>query len=115
MTTSKMMPDYRKVIIWTLLFIGAMAMILPLVFMFSTSLKVGEDVYSMNLIPAYPTLENYQILFEDAQFLSWFKTSFIVALGVTVSVLFFDSLVGYTLCKFNFKGKKLVFVAILLP
>lgn len=113
MANVKTLPDMKKIAIWTTLFIGALAMIMPLIFMFSTSLKIGEEVYSLSLWPSDPTLENYTYLFENSNFIIWFMNSFIVAIGVTLSVLFFDSLVGYTLCKFNFKGKKIIFVAIL--
>ncbi|MFC1235674.1 carbohydrate ABC transporter permease [Vibrio sp. F74] len=113
MANIKTMPDIKKIIIWTILFIGALGMIVPLIFMFSTSLKVGEEVYNLSLIPAEPTLENYVYLFDNSEFFTWFFNSFVVAIGVTVSVLFFDSLIGYTLCKFDFRGKKIIFVAIL--
>lgn len=113
MANIKTMPDIKKIIIWTILFIGALGMIVPLIFMFSTSLKVGEEVYNLSLIPAEPTLENYFYLFDNSEFFTWFLNSFVVAIGVTVSVLFFDSLIGYTLCKFDFRGKKIIFVAIL--
>ena len=36
-----------------------------------------------------------------------------IATAVTLSNVFFDSLVGYTLAKFQFRGRYLVFVAIL--
>jgi len=43
----------------------------------------------------------------------WFFNSLLVALGVTISAVFFDSLVGYVLCKFDFPFKKVIFVLIL--
>ncbi|WED28081.1 carbohydrate ABC transporter permease [Vibrio sp. DW001] len=113
MANIKTMPDIKKIVIWTILFVGALGMIVPLIFMFSTSLKVGEEVYNLSLIPAEPTLENYVYLFDNSEFFTWFFNSFVVAIGVTISVLFFDSLIGYTLCKFDFRGKKIIFVAIL--
>jgi multiple sugar transport system permease protein len=109
----KAVPDMKKLLTWTVLCIGGLAMIMPLIFMFITSLKVGEEVYTLSFWPDEPTLENYIYLFENSNFLIWFFNSFVVAIVTTISVLFFDSLVGYTLCKFEFKGKKLVFVAIL--
>ena len=36
-----------------------------------------------------------------------------MAIITTICVLFFDSLVGYTLAKFKFKGRKIIFIAIL--
>ena len=43
----------------------------------------------------------------------WFVNSMVVALVVTLSNVFFDSLVGYTLAKFGFRGRYFVFIAIL--
>ncbi|MEN0100832.1 MAG: carbohydrate ABC transporter permease, partial [Brucella pseudogrignonensis] len=49
----------------------------------------------------------------DGRFLRWFANSFGIATAVTLSNVFFDSLVGYTLAKFQFRGRYLVFIAIL--
>ena len=43
----------------------------------------------------------------------WFFNSTLVAVSVTLSNVFFDSLVGYTLAKFQFRGRYLIFIAIL--
>ena len=102
-----------RVITWTLLFIGGLIMITPLVFMFSTSLKTASQVYDLRLIPAEPTLHNYATILADGRFLRWFMNSMIVAVVVTLSNVFFDSLVGYTLAKFQFRGRYFIFLAIL--
>jgi multiple sugar transport system permease protein len=47
-----------RIIAWTLLFIGGLIMVSPLLFMFSTSLKTAGQVYDLRLIPAAPTLDN---------------------------------------------------------
>ena len=52
-------------------------------------------------------------IFKNTPFGSWFLNSLITSSLVTVSVLFFDSLIGYTLAKFTFRGRNLVFIAIL--
>lgn len=98
---------------WTLLVLGGIVMVMPFVFMISTSLKVGSAVYDLRLIPAEPTLANYAYIFSETLFGRWFVTSFIVSTLTTLSVLFFDSLIGYVLCKFEFRGRWLVFIAIL--
>lgn len=103
----------RMVAIWTILFLGGVVMVTPLAFMLSTSFKFPHEVYELNLIPQEPTLENYVTLFRDGRFGVWFVNSLLVATATTLSVLFFDSLVGYTLCKFRFRGRYLVFIAIL--
>ncbi|GGA41723.1 carbohydrate ABC transporter permease [Pelagibacterium lentulum] len=102
-----------RVMVWTLLFIGGVIMVTPLLFMFSTSLKSAGQVYDLRLIPAAPTLDNYVKVLSDGRFMRWFFNSTFVALCVTLSNVFFDSLVGYTLAKFDFRGRYLVFIAIL--
>ncbi|MBV2143464.1 carbohydrate ABC transporter permease [Falsochrobactrum sp. TDYN1] len=102
-----------RAITWTLLFIGGLIMITPLAFMFSTSLKTASQVYDLRLIPADPTLQNYASILADGRFLRWFLNSMIVAVFVTLSNVFFDSLVGYTLAKFQFRGRYFIFLAIL--
>ena len=103
----------RQIIIWTLLFLGGVVMVLPFVFMVSTSLKFNNEIYELSLVPREPTLENYIFLFQETKFVRWFLNSLFIATATTVSVLFFDSLVGYTLCKFKFRGRTIVFIAIL--
>jgi multiple sugar transport system permease protein len=105
--------DPRKILIWTLVALGGIVMIMPFLFMISTSLKGRGEVYDLRLIPLAPTLENYAYLFRESRFLRWFLNSFAIASISTVSVLFFDSLAGYVLCKYKFKGRRVVFVAIL--
>lgn len=103
----------KRIIVWTLLFIGGVIMITPLLYMFSTSLKSAGQIYDMRLIPAQPTLQNYMTVLSDGRFMQWFQNSLLIAVCVTLSNLFFDSLVGYTLAKFRFRGRGVVFIAIL--
>lgn len=105
--------DPGKVIRWTLLFLGGIVMIMPIVFMISTSLKWPHEIYELSIIPKEPTLENYIYVLEDGRFYQWFWNSLIIATATTVSAVIFDSMVGYTLCKFKFRGRMFVFIAIL--
>jgi multiple sugar transport system permease protein len=102
-----------RTVAWLLLAVGGIVMLTPLLFMFSTSLKDSADVYDLRLIPAAPTLDNYVKVLSDGRFLRWFVNSIGIATVVTISNVFFDSLVGYTLAKYRFRGRYLVFVAIL--
>ena len=102
-----------SVVAWTLLFMGGIVMVMPFVYMLAASFKYNNEIYELSLIPREPTLDNYRRLFERSGFLRWFANSLLVGVFTTASVLFFDSLVGYTLAKFRFRGRYLVFVAIL--
>lgn len=102
-----------QIIRWLLLFIGGIIMVMPIAYMISTSLKWPHEVYNVNLIPKEPTIDNYTFVLEDGRFYWWFVNSIIIATITTICNLLFDSLVGYTLCKFRFPGRTIVFIAIL--
>jgi multiple sugar transport system permease protein len=102
-----------QVIACTTLFLGGVVMVVPLVFMLLTSLKDNSEVYELHMLPRAPTLGNYVDILTHSPFGRWFAVSFAVATISTLSVLFFDSLVGYTLAKFRFRGRGIVFVAVL--
>ncbi len=93
----------------------SVAMLFPFLWMLLSSLKDATQIYEMRLLPAHPTLGNYVYIFtsRNSGFARWFLNSAIVGVSTTVSVLFFDSLVGYTLAKFRFPGKRIIFLLIL--
>lgn len=98
---------------FVILLILGILMIFPFVWMLATSFKQGADVYNLNLFPKNPSFKNYIRLLENSTFPRWFFNSMLVGFIVTLSVLFFDSLVGFTLSKYKFRGKKVVFLLIL--
>ncbi|NLD02125.1 MAG: carbohydrate ABC transporter permease [Clostridiales bacterium] len=99
--------------VYALLSLGAVFMVFPFVWMVLTSLKTGADVYSFSMIPNPATTQNYSFVFTRTDFVRWFLNSIFVAVMVVSSVLMFDTLVGYTLCKMQFRGKQLVFILIM--
>jgi multiple sugar transport system permease protein len=102
-----------RAVVWVLLLAGGILMVMPFVYMLSTSLKTNAEVYELSLLPRTPTLANYRRLAGASGFPRWFLNSLAIAVITTASVLFFDSLVGYTLAKFRFRGRRIVFLAIL--
>lgn len=90
-------------------------MLLPFIWMVSTSLKLPEDVFSIppQFIPARPTLINYQYLLEQKNLIRIVLNTFFVAGVSTVLRLFFCSLAGYGFAKFRFPGKNKLFGVLL--
>jgi len=93
----------------------AVTMAFPFLWMFLSSLKDATQIFQLRLFPENPTLDNYALILfsKGSRFPTWFLNSFIVAICTTASVLLFDSLIGYTLSKFTFPGKKLIFLLII--
>lgn len=102
-----------QTLLYAVLLIGGIVMVIPFVWMLATSLKPAKEVFLGNFFPLAPTFENYQIVLDKVPFARWYLNSLIVALLTTLSVAFFDSLVGFALAKYEFPGKNIIFIFIL--
>jgi arabinosaccharide transport system permease protein len=61
------------------------------------------------------TLENYKYLFSgNNEYFRWFGNSLFLTLVQTVSTLFVSAWVGYGFAFYNFKGKNVLFVCVLI-
>jgi multiple sugar transport system permease protein len=105
----------RTWVAYFLLSLLSVVMLFPFFWMLLSSFKDAEQIFQLKLFPTKPTLENYTFLFfgRYSRFPLWFANSMVVAVITTCSVVFFDSLLGYTLSKFAFPGKKFVFILIM--
>jgi ABC-type glycerol-3-phosphate transport system permease component len=101
--------------VYAILIIVSAFMILPFIWMLSTSIKLPEDVFGFppQLIPSNPTLINYQYLLQEKNLLGILLNTFIVAGGSTLLRLFFCSLGGYAFAKYTFPGRKSLFMFLL--
>jgi len=98
---------------YLLLSLGAVLMATPFIWMILTSLKPATELVEFAFLPHNPTLANYAAVLSENDFGRWYANSLLIAIISTLSVAFFDSLVGYTLNKFEFPGKTLIFIGIL--
>lgn len=98
-----------------ILVLGATLMLLPLVWMVSTSLKPASEVLSWppQLIPKSPTLDNYRGIFDAAPFGLFFFNSFLVSTVSTLAILVTSTLAGFVFAKYSFPLKTLLFVLVL--
>jgi ABC-type glycerol-3-phosphate transport system permease component len=96
----------------SLLLVGAF----PLFWMVSTSLKPSGEIFATppRLIPAHPTLENFQRLLADTNFLTFFRNSVIVSLTTVALTLVVSALGAYSLTRFSFAGRDKVAGLVLL-
>lgn len=106
-------------LIWLFLLTFAILILLPLVFMFTASIMDAKEIITMpyRWIPSEIKWVNYAraIAGNDGsyQFVRNIANSLIVSISIMVSTIFLSSMVGYGLAKFNFKGRNIVFLAIM--
>ncbi|WP_186480930.1 carbohydrate ABC transporter permease [Synechococcus sp. NOUM97013] len=94
-----------------LLILLALAVLVPLLWLVSTSLKgPAEDIFTSPpaLLPVQPSLEAYFRLFQDNPLGRYLLNSAIVSLVAVVANLLFCSLAAYPLARMRFAGRGLV-------
>lgn len=101
--------------IYILLGLGAVAMLLPFLWMISASFKPLSEVIKVppTWLPQHPTLHNYAEVFRQMPFGRFFLNSVIVAVVTVISVLLTSALAGYAFAKFHFPGKAVLFLFVL--
>lgn len=104
---------FKKTVIYTVLCLAVMTFIYPFIWMISASLSAEKEIGLVTLLPRSITLSNYTAIFGKISLTKAFLNSLYVAVFTTGLVIVFAAMVGYALARLNFKGKKLIFFAII--
>ncbi|MFI2486920.1 carbohydrate ABC transporter permease [Promicromonospora kroppenstedtii] len=109
----------RKAFAWQIglyvLLIGlALVYVYPFLVQLATSVKTEADAAAdpVSLVPDPLTWSAYARLFLRSDFPVWFANSAIVTVLVTAGRVFFDSLAGYALARLHFRGRGVIFAAL---
>lgn len=106
-----------KIAVTSGLLIFSLAMILPFIWMISTSMKYEVDVFTFPIqwIPTkFRILENYkEVWFGSAPFTLYYFNSIKVTVITTILSLLISSMAGYAFSKLNFPGRDKIFILII--
>jgi multiple sugar transport system permease protein len=104
-----------QVITYALLIAVAVLYVFPFLIDVATSFKTEPDAAAnpLSLIPQTWTTAAYQKLFLNSDFPIWFKNTALVTVFVTAGRVFFDSLAGYALARLQFRGRNVIFAALI--
>lgn len=89
--------------------------LLPIAIIVLTAFKPVAEVnaFPPTLAPVDWSLENFARIFRDLPFTRLIVNSFVFAGGVTLFSLLFDSLAAYALARIDFRGNRVLLVAII--
>ncbi|MFL6161353.1 MAG: carbohydrate ABC transporter permease [Jatrophihabitantaceae bacterium] len=101
---------------YLVLIVGAVLMVLPLVYMLSTSFKSQTYVLTIppQFIPHPATTTNYSQAWTGDNFSRYFLNSVFVAVVSTALSLLLSSMMAYAFARFRFPGRELLFKMLLL-
>ena len=94
---------------------GAIFISLPVLWMLSASFMTSAELFSTDVqfLPSALRLDNYVEVFTRFSFARYFLNSVLVTGSIMLLNLLFCPLVGYSLAKFDFPGKHLLFLFIM--
>ena len=102
-----------RALIIILLLISAAVALMPLVWLVAATTKGPDDLFHYTFFAPRFSAENYHDLFTKVPFLRYLMNSLFVTGATVVVQLFFSSLAGFALAKYEFVGKKVVMVIML--
>ncbi|MBW1699147.1 MAG: carbohydrate ABC transporter permease [Deltaproteobacteria bacterium] len=113
----------QNLLLYSAIFVFLIFIFFPFYWMIITSLKTDQELYSLESVPLLIkqdiTLDHYRLLFQQTEFVKWFKNSIIVAGIVTPISVIISTLAAYSLTRMRFWGSNFfgisIFVTYLVP
>lgn len=101
----------RRVLLYIVLIFIAVIMVVPFLWMLSTSLKTQYDAVKIPpvWIPDPPQWENYVKLFTEQPMFQFMLNTIKIVFFVVLGQLFFSSLAAYSFARISFKGRNVMF------
>jgi len=106
--------NYKKIISVIVLIAIGIIFVFPFYWIITGAFKIQEVTIleTPQWFPLEPTLENWTKLFKNPT-VQWLTNSFIISFSTMILVCITASLAGYAIAKKDFKGKELIFGALI--
>lgn len=109
---------FQQLILHFILIAALIVVVLPMVYMVSTSLKPNGALYNYppKFLPGLKeiTLENYKYIMKQGKFYLNFMNSLFVSVSSVLITAGIASALGFVIARFDFKGKNFLFAFIVL-
>ncbi|MDX6152580.1 carbohydrate ABC transporter permease [Marinococcus sp. PL1-022] len=105
----------KKIWMYCLLGIIAIVMLFPVLWVISSSLKPSSELFTWppSILPDNITFENYVNAFTNANFGRYLFNTVLVTITATIITLVINTMAGYALAKYRFRGNAIILVLFL--
>lgn len=112
----KLMEKVLKSCIFFFLLLISFIVLYPMVYTVSAAFTPGNSISSLSIIPFGNgiTLDHFTYLFNNTDYLTWFKNTLIIATATSVSTVIVCGLSAYVFSRFRFQFKKSLMMALLI-
>ena len=106
---------FRRIVVYLLLVVGGIGMLLPFYWMVTTALKTPVEAvqFPPTWFPKVLKFSNFVEAWNSVPFPRYFFNTIFIALTVLLGVLITSSLAGFAFAWMEFRGREVLFVALL--
>ncbi|MFD1177656.1 carbohydrate ABC transporter permease [Paenibacillus puldeungensis] len=105
--------NLARIVSFLILIAGAVVVLVPLAWTFFTSLKSPAEVFKDNFFPTVWHWSNYKNAVNAIPFFTFLKNTIIILIPVMIGTVFSAALCAYGFARFQFRGKKFLFLVLL--
>lgn len=104
---------WNEILLYFTLILLALIFLLPIVWVIICSFKGSSELYKWppTMIPKQATVANYILAFKKGNFGLYFYNSAFVAVVATIITVVINTMAGFALAKYNFKGNTFLLIA----
>lgn len=112
---SKSTKKVISIVVTILLFALSLVTIVPFIWMFVSSFATNSEIVKITggIFPAPTTLDNYANIQKTFNFFRLFANSVVIATVKTVLIIYISAVLGYVFSKMHFRGRNILFGAVL--
>lgn len=106
----------RKIFVFIFLALLTLSFLYPLYYMMINSLKTRKEYFVNPFALPHESLQfiNYTTMISQFKILTLFKNTFIISAGTVILILIIGVFASYVFAKLHFKGKSVIFLAVLM-
>jgi multiple sugar transport system permease protein len=105
----------RRALLYAVILVGAVLFSMPFIWMVSTSVKPGYEVFKVPpvWIPSKFEWDNYWVPWSNLPFLSFYKNTAVMTFVDIFATIASSSLVAFAFARMRFRGRDILFVLVL--
>ncbi|SHK30925.1 carbohydrate ABC transporter membrane protein 2, CUT1 family (TC 3.A.1.1.-) [Anaerobranca californiensis DSM 14826] len=106
--------DWGLVITYLVLIIMIVIVFYPITWIVSSSFNPGRSLSGSQLLPRNPTLDHYRVLFNETDYLLWYKNTLKIAIINSALSVVLTTMTAYAFSRFRFWGRKMAMMTFLI-
>ncbi len=112
-TNSRLHFNPGRLLLYTVLVLGAILAVLPFYWMVATSFMTLGETINRVWVPDSLQFKNYLVAWKEAKFAKYFMNSIIITFTTIIGLLTTSILAGYAFARIKFFGRDLIFALLL--